>query len=78
MFDSITETSKAWLLEVEVNQFMVNFKIDTGAAVTAIPSNLKKYIGSATRLNKKLKGNGNHEFIVAKRRSLCLLELNKL
>ena len=58
MSDSITETSKAWLLEVGVNQFMVNFKVDTGAAVTAIPSNLKKYIGSATRSNK------NHELAV--------------
>ena len=52
MSDSITETSKAWLLEVGVNQFMVNFKVDTGAAVTAISTNLKKYIGSATRSNK--------------------------
>ena len=64
MSDSITETSKAWLLEVGVNQFMVNFKVDTGAAVTAIPSNLKKYIGSATRSNEKLKEAGNHELVV--------------
>ena len=64
MSDSITETSKAWLLEVGVNQFMVNFKVDTGAAVTAIPSNLKNHIGNATRSNKKLKGAGNHELVV--------------
>ena len=34
--DFITETSKAWLLEVKVNKFMVKFKVDTGAAVTTI------------------------------------------
>ena len=62
--DFITETSKAWLLEVKVNKFMVKFKVDTGAAVTTISWNLKKSMGNAIRSNKNLWGADNHELEV--------------
>ena len=43
--ESITETSKAWYVELKVNSQFVKFKIDSGAVVSAIPEGLSKDMG---------------------------------
>lgn len=43
--DSITETSKAWFIKIVINKNNVNFKIDTGAAVTALPASYAEKLG---------------------------------
>jgi len=57
----VKETPKAWMVQLEMNNNTVNFKIDTGAAVTAVPSSMRKYIPRLSSTNKTLRGAGNHK-----------------
>jgi hypothetical protein len=43
-----------------VNAVPVTFKIDTGAAVTAIPAGLVHCVSKVKHTNKTLKSAGNH------------------
>ena len=52
----VTETSKTWMVEVGVNNKMVNFKIDTGAAVTAVPKSMMQVLPSLSPTDKTLRG----------------------
>lgn len=40
---------------------MINFKVDTGAAVTAVPSTMTGYLPEITSSSKTLRGAGNHK-----------------
>ena len=51
---SVTDTSKAWLINLGVDSSVVKFKIDTGAAVTALPSYLASRIGGLQPSKKML------------------------
>ena len=57
---SVTDTSKAWLINLGVDSSVVKFKIDTGAAVTALPSYLASRIGGLQPSKKMLRGAGNN------------------
>ena len=57
---SVTETSKAWYVDLRVNTSTVKFKIDSGAAVSAIPESLSNSMGLVLRsTDRKLMGAGN-------------------
>ena len=63
--DTITETSKTWFSALQVNGKQVNFKIDTGAAVTALPANLAEQLKvQLLPTEKMLRGAGNHSLKV--------------
>ena len=69
---TVIETSKAWMVEVEVNDKMVNFKIDTGAAVTAVPKSLMQVLPSLSPTDKTLRGAGNHKLSLFGKASVVL------
>jgi transposase InsO family protein len=62
--DCITETDKAWLAELEVNSKNIVFKLDTGAAVTAIPLELAGGVGVIAPADRVLRGAGAHQLDV--------------
>jgi len=62
-FKTVTDTSKAWLVNIKVDDRPVKFKIDTGAAVTALPTYLMYSCkgveeGGVTTFYKNFEGNG--------------------
>ena len=61
---SVTDTSKAWLINLGVDSSVVKFKIDTGAAVTALPSYLASRVGGLQPSKKMLRGAGNNRLRV--------------
>jgi predicted aspartyl protease len=63
--DSVTETENAWYVELEVNSTKVKFKIDSGAAVTAIPMKVSDALKLKLRpTTRKLMGAGNTQLTV--------------
>ena len=56
----ITETDKAWFAELALNSQMIRFKVDTGAAVTAVPSSLSSCLGGLRHTDRRLRGAGSH------------------
>ena len=69
---TVIDTSKAWMVEVGVNDKMVNFKIDTGAAVTAVPKSLMQVLPSLSPTDKTLRGAGNHKLSLLGKASVVL------
>ena len=57
----VTETGKAWFIDIIVNSQTVKFKVDTGAAVTAVPSTMSKLFPELLPTNKSLRGAGNYK-----------------
>jgi len=77
LFDSktITDTSKAWLVNIKVDDVPIKFKKDTGAAVTALPAYLMYCCKRGSQLSTKiLRGAGNNKLKVVGQAtvSLCL------
>lgn len=57
--DDIICKNNGWFINIKIDHNQINFKIDTGAAVTAIPARLFK--GKPTLpVTTKLKGAGGH------------------
>jgi hypothetical protein len=52
------------LVNLRLNSSPVSFKIDTGAAVTAVPESMREYMGKVFPSSKILKGAGNHRLKV--------------
>ena len=71
---TVTETSKTWMVEDGVNNKMVNFKIDTGAAVTAVPKSLMQVLPGLSPTDKTLRGGGgcNHKLSLLRKASVVL------
>ena len=64
---SVTETGKAWFVDLTVNSELVNFKVDTGAAVTALPAEMANIFSDVKPSQKTLRGAGNHKLKIAGR-----------
>ena len=47
VIDAIHETPKAWFVHIQVEGKPIKFKIDTGAAVTAIPDELGRKLNNS-------------------------------
>jgi len=60
----VTETSKAWMVNLKVNEIPVTFKVDTGAAVTALPSSMVNSMSDILPTSKSLRGAGNNKLSV--------------
>jgi len=69
---TVTETDKAWMVELEINNQLQKFKIDTGAAVTAVPKSFMKFLPTLQTTKKTLKGAGNHKLEVLGQTSVNL------
>ena len=61
----MTETNKAWFIEILVNKQPIRFKVDTGAAVTAVPSSLSSMFPEMEESSKTLRGAGNYKLSIA-------------
>ena len=61
----VTETGKAWFIDIILNSQTVNFKVDTGAAVTAVPSTMSNIFPELLPTNKSLRGAGNYKLNIA-------------
>lgn len=57
---SVTDAGGAWYVQLQVDSHLVKFKIDTGAAVTAVPSTLSHCFDRVSHSVKSLRGAGNH------------------
>ena len=64
---TVIETSK-----VGANNKMVNFKIDTGAAVTVVPMSLMQVLPSLSPTDKTWRGAGNHKLSLLGKASVVL------
>ena len=62
--NDITETNKAWMVQLDANNHKIDFKIDTGASVTAVPKQLISIVSKLEKTNKILRGAGNHKLNV--------------
>lgn len=60
------------MIDLKINSHPISFKIDTGAAVTAVPSSLRKCIPNVRPSGKMLKGAGNNRLIVTGQANTCL------
>ena len=61
----ITETGKAWYVELLLNSDPIKFKVDTGAAVTAIPAEMSRMFPDVIPSQRILRGAGNYKLKIA-------------
>ena len=62
---SVTETGKAWFVDLSVNSKLITFKVDTGAAVTAVPAEMSDMFSEIEQSKKTLRGAGNYKLKIA-------------
>lgn len=53
------------MIHIKINESEINFKVDTGAGVTAVPAVMATRIGDVKSSDKTLRGVGNKKLKVA-------------
>ena len=74
---TVIEIFKSWMVKVRVNNNMINLKIDTAAAVTAVLKSLMPVLRSLSPIGKTLRGAGDHNLLLLGKASVVLTFGNK-